>query len=147
MRYVSTTLPGQDAKVAAKLCIGGPVRYAPCDGSNITDAWMLQNVVPHIAQRFSAHFALTLAPPIIWACYDDHITIPVPDFLKNRVRQAYQQIRNPNLPVEQNPIAKHQLIVSNDNGALSIVEAGTLANLNNQQNDTNGLILQLEQVL
>jgi len=41
MRYVSTTLPGQDAKVAAKLCIGGPVQYVPCDGSNITDAWML----------------------------------------------------------------------------------------------------------
>jgi len=59
---MSTMLPCQDAKVAAKLCMGGPVQYVPHDGSDITDAWMLQNVVPHIAQHFSAQFALTLAP-------------------------------------------------------------------------------------
>jgi len=107
MRYVSTALPYQDAKVASKLCIGGPIRYALRDGSNITDAWMLHNVLPHIAQRFPALFALTLALPIIWACYDEQLTIPVPDFLRNRAHQAYKQIQDPNnLPAQQNPIEK-----------------------------------------
>ncbi len=92
MQYVSTTLPYQDAKVASKLCMGGPIQYALHHGSNIMDTWMLHNVVPHIAQHFPAQFALTLALLIIWACYDEQLTIPVPDFLKNRVQQAYKQI-------------------------------------------------------
>jgi len=109
---------------------------------------MLHNVVPHIAQCFPALFVLTLALPIIWACYDEQLTIPVPDFLRNRVRQAYEQIRDPNnLPAQKNPIEKQQLVVINDNGALLINTAGRLANINNQQNDANGIVLQLEQEL
>jgi len=48
MRYVSTLLPYQDAKVASKLCMGGPVKYALQDGNNITQAWLLEYVVPNI---------------------------------------------------------------------------------------------------
>jgi len=43
--------------------MGGPVQYTPHDGSNVRDAWILQNVVMHIQQCFSAQFTLTLAPP------------------------------------------------------------------------------------
>jgi len=107
---------------------------------------------PHVSQHFPAQFALTLALPIIWAwCYNEQLTIPVPDFLKNRVWQAYyKQIWDPNnLPAEQNPIEKQQqLVVINDNGALLINASGRLANANNQQNNnTNGITLQLEQEL
>ena len=50
MQYVSTMLPYQDAKVASKLCIRGPMKYVLCEGSNVMDAWLVQNVVPHIVQ-------------------------------------------------------------------------------------------------
>jgi len=68
--------------------------------------------------------------------------------LRNRVWQAYEQIQGPNnLPAEQNPIEKQQLDVINDNSALLINTAGRLANANNQQNNANGIVLQLEQEL
>jgi len=109
MHYVSTELPYQDAKVASKLCIGGPVKYVVCEGVNLTDAWLLQHVVPHIAQHFPQQFAVTLACPILWACYDDQSSIPVPPALKNWVQAAYEIVQFNNLPAKQNPIEKSSL--------------------------------------
>jgi len=109
MRYVSNELPYQDAKVASKLCMGGPVKYVAREGANLTEAWLLQYVVPHIAQRFPQQFAVTLAYPILWACYDDHSNIPIPPALKNRVQAAYEMVRFNNLPAKQNPIEKSSL--------------------------------------
>jgi len=148
MHYVSTNLPYQDAKVASKLCIGGPVKYTAREGANVTNAWLLQYVVPHIAQRFSEQFALTLAFPILWACYDGQCSIPIPPTLKNRVRAAYEMVRPNNLPAQQNPVEKKQLVIVNDNGTLTINEAGRLFDINNQQNGVNpATVLQLEQEL
>jgi len=80
MHYVSTNLPYQDAKVASKLCMGGPVNYAVHEGVKLTNAWLLQHVVPHIAQHFPQ---VMLTHPILWACYDDQSSIPIPPALKN----------------------------------------------------------------
>ena len=124
MRYVSTTLPYQDAKVASKLCIGGPVKYAVRDGSNVTDDWLIQYVVPNIVQHFPMHFAVMLALPLLWACYDDECSIPIPDFLWNQVRAAYEANCDANFPVRQNLIEKHWLVVINDNGTLQLHESG-----------------------
>jgi len=92
MWYVSTDLLYQDAKVASKLCMGGPVKYTAREGANVTNAWLLQNVVPHIAQRFSEQFATTLAFPILWACYNDQCSTPIPHTMKNRVWAAYEMV-------------------------------------------------------
>jgi len=51
MRYGSMSLPYQDAKVASKLCVGGPVKYVLQDGSNIVQAWLLENVFPNVVLK------------------------------------------------------------------------------------------------
>ena len=33
-------LPFADAKVAASLCVGGPIKYAPVEDSGITEDWL-----------------------------------------------------------------------------------------------------------
>jgi len=128
--------------------MGGPVKYTAHEGANVTNAWLLQYVVPHIAQRFSEQFAITLAFPILWVCYDDQCSIPIPPTLKNRVRAAYEMVQPNNLPAQQNPVEKKQLVIVNDNGTLLINEAGRLSNSNNQQDSMNpATVLQLEQEL
>ena len=63
--YDNIELPFADAKVAGKLCIGGPCKYAIKDGSSVTDAFLLQHVVPNIHKRFSADVALVLVKPLL----------------------------------------------------------------------------------
>ena len=60
-------LPYQDAKVAAALHVGGPIKYALVEGSGIMKAWLAQNVVPHILLWYpceSSHIGMTLALPV-----------------------------------------------------------------------------------
>ncbi len=130
--------------------MGGLVKYALRDGSNITQAWLLEHVVPNMAAQFLVQFAVTLALPIVWACFDSECSIPIPLALKNRVWQAYEAIRDPNnLPGDQNPVEKHHIVIVNDNGTLLINKAGQLTNLSNPPNDAmHGMtVLQLEQEL
>jgi len=47
-RYVDIYLPYPDAKVAAILCTGGPLKYVFHPNSGLTNAWLRTNVVPHI---------------------------------------------------------------------------------------------------
>jgi hypothetical protein len=63
-----------DAKVAGKLCIGEPCKYVIRDGSGVTDAFLLQHVVPNIQKRFSADVALVLAKPLLWMIFPDGST-------------------------------------------------------------------------
>jgi hypothetical protein len=51
--YDDIELPFPDAKVAGKLCVGGPCKYAIKDGSGVTDDFLLQHVV-NICTRFPA---------------------------------------------------------------------------------------------
>jgi len=113
------SLPYQDAKVASKLCMGGPIKYSLCDGSNIIQAWLVEHVVPNIVAHFLVQFAVTLALPIVWACFDSKCSIPIPPALKNKVWKVYEAIQDPkNLPGDQNRIEKCHLVVINDNGTL-----------------------------
>jgi hypothetical protein len=45
-------LPYPDAKVAGRLCIGGPCRYVLKEGSGITANFLLENVAPNIQSQF-----------------------------------------------------------------------------------------------
>ena len=46
--YIDCVIPYLDAKVAAILSIGGPVKDATKTGYNITDEFILKHVCPHI---------------------------------------------------------------------------------------------------
>ena len=42
--YIDTETPYIDAKVAAVLCLGGPIKYKLEEESGVTDKWLLENV-------------------------------------------------------------------------------------------------------
>jgi hypothetical protein len=55
--YNGIDLPYPDAKVAGRLCIGGPCKYVLKEGSGITGNFLLEYVVPSIRTRLSASVA------------------------------------------------------------------------------------------
>jgi hypothetical protein len=74
--YDDIELPFPDAKVAGKLCVGGPCKYAIKDGSGVTDDFLLQHVVPNICTRFPAEVAKVLAKPLLWIVCSILTTFP-----------------------------------------------------------------------
>lgn len=129
-RYISTILPFPDAKVASRLCIGGPVKYVLKEGSNVSNQWLLDNVVPGLVRRFPNHAVpLTFALPILWACFasPEECSIPIPEHKRNGIRSAYALLNSTLPPEDSNPVEKVQLIISNTDGCLEITEAGAYA--------------------
>ena len=122
-RYISNELPVADAKVASHLCVGGACKYTLNEQAGITDAWLLEHVVPHICRlsKFQSkeNVALILALPLLWASMDEAMEPFMPASTRTRIRTAYELIRV--LPEDQNPVQKIPLFVSaNNNGALQI---------------------------
>lgn len=111
-RYIDIPLSCIDAKVAAALCVGGPVKYKRVNGSGISDQWLAANVVPHILQRFpgeTSGLGMTLALPLLWACIDESMENKVPVDLRDRIRHAYAAIRQ--LDQGINPVIKVPIII------------------------------------
>jgi hypothetical protein len=124
-RYIDVRLPYADAKVAAALCVSGPIKYALMEGSGITEDWLADNVVPHILLRFpreSSRVGMTLALPLLWACMEPTMQAFVPADLRQRVRHAYEVIRQ--LEEGVNPVKKVLLVVYRVEDQLMIDEAG-----------------------
>jgi hypothetical protein len=111
-QYVSVNLPYPDAKVAAALCVGGPCRYALKQGSGVSDNWLRQYVVPNIlrSQHIQDRVALVLALPLVWAAFDNDMENYMPATLRNRIRTAYEDIRQ--LDIAENPVKKVRLVVT-----------------------------------
>ena len=105
-------LPYQDAKVAAALCVGGPIKYALVEGSSIMEAWLAQNVVPHILLWYpheSSCIGMTLVLPQLWACLEPIMQSTVPEDLRQRVQDVYAKICQ--LDEGVNPIKKVPIVV------------------------------------
>ena len=132
--YDDIELPFPDAKVAGKLCIGGPCKYVIKDGSGVTDAFLLQHVVPNIQKRFSADVALVLAKPLLWMIFPDGSTY-LPETMRNRVRAAYENIRV--LPVDENPVEKVMLVVTGFEGEVYLDEIGNENDRNHWRHANN----------
>ena len=119
--YDEIDLPHPDAKVASKLCIGGPCKCAVKAGAGVSDAFILQHVVPAIRSRCSDDLALVLGKAVLWlACSDGKDYLP-PAIL-NRINNAYSAIRQ--LPENENPIEKIMLVVTGNEGVVHYDEVG-----------------------
>jgi hypothetical protein len=85
--YDDIDLPNPDAKVAGRLCIGGPCKYVLKEGSGITGNFLLEHVVPSIRTRFSDSVSKVLALPLLWSVFendDDYL----PREMADRIREA-----------------------------------------------------------
>jgi hypothetical protein len=133
--YVEVTLPYPDAKVAAKLCIGGCIKYQLRQNSGITDEWIAEFVVPNILRRFPQGVGRVLGRALLWACFEPNLAGYVPQEILDRVRNAYTAIRV--LPEGENPVVKLELVVTGNEDQLHIDELGHFDEDNNE-NDAGG---------
>jgi hypothetical protein len=133
--YIDVTLPWPDAKVASKLCIGGPCKYVLKEGSGLCDDWILEHVVPNIRQCFEKEVAIVMALPLLWAVYDPEGTVRVPQAIRFRIRAAYDALDNRGqLPMFENPVRKVPLVVTGYDGVVNMDELGGDPNAPQQGN-------------
>jgi hypothetical protein len=120
--YVDMALPYPDAKVAAKLCIGGPCMYALKTNSGVSDDWLAEYVVPNILRRFPRQVGMVLGRALLWACFDEVMKELLPAALLTRILTAYAAIRR--LPEGESPVKKVLLVVTGDEDQVNIEEIG-----------------------
>ena len=108
-RYADLMLEVVDGKVAAALCMGGPTKYVYREGSGLTDAFLYDEVCPHIRAKFGGRVAVVLGKSLPWACKEPVMIPQVPACLRQRVMQAYKGVMQ--LEEDINPIQKRQIVV------------------------------------
>jgi hypothetical protein len=79
--YIDVSLPYPDAKVASVLCIGGPIKYEIRRGCNISDLWILSNVVPCCSSHLPRDAAIVMGKAILWAVYDQEYSLKMPSLI------------------------------------------------------------------
>ena len=79
-RYIDVKQLFIDAKVAAVLCIGGPIAYKLREGVVLSDEWLFECVAPNIRRRFRADTRLcrVLALALLFASLDPELKESVP---------------------------------------------------------------------
>ena len=89
-----------DGKVVAALCMGSPTKYM--------DAFLYDEVCPHICAKIGGRVAVVLGKSLLWACKEPVMIPQVPACLRQRVMQAYEGVMQ--LEEDINPIQKSSLL-------------------------------------
>ena len=124
--YDDMELPYPDAKVAAVLCPGGPVKYKVRTDANIDFRFILRCVSPKIASKFGNDVAIILGRALLWGAFtqpndDDNESI-MPHWLADRIRNKYRVHIQNDLALGINPIEKVAYIVTGDEGQVFLDE-------------------------
>ena len=111
-RYIDVKQLAIDAKVAASLCVGGPIKYKFKEGVNIADNWLFEHVVPNIRRRYpnDAKLCRVLGTALLFAAMDPQLVEMLPQGTKDRVTQAYLHT-HPQVPqpVERIPLTVYRV--------------------------------------
>ena len=115
-----------DAKVASFLCVGGPCKYCIKPNSPVTEDWILEHVVPCIANStYGVAIAKLLGKSLLWAIFSDK-SHWVPQFIVDRAKAAYNNLFDEEATV--NPIEKQLLVVTGDDAVLTIAPIPNVVN-------------------
>jgi hypothetical protein len=124
-RYISVEQLPTDGRVAGILAVGGPVKYKLKADSHVTDAWLLDNVVPglkaHFAHDPNNKLPLVLSLSVLWVAHTAGLEHMLTDEVRLRVKDAYALIRGDN-PADWNPVVKAPLCVTRVENKLVIDE-------------------------
>ncbi|KAI2510702.1 hypothetical protein MHU86_3650 [Fragilaria crotonensis] len=122
-RYIDVNLPYPDARVASVLAMGGPIKYSLKNQSGVTEAWLLDNVVPNMFASRNLHqqVSLVLAFPLLWAAFDPDMEHFMPASLRSRIRAAYEKLET-RLPDGENPVRKILIVVTGQDDEVHINE-------------------------
>jgi predicted ATP-dependent protease len=114
--YLDATMSFPDAKVAAALCVGGPIMYMLRKDSGLDDSLVCENAVSNIFKSHGCKKITTvLGKAVAWACLDPQY---VPADIVKRVENEYERIRT--LETNINPAVKMGLVVAGHEGQLFI---------------------------
>ena len=138
-RYISSTLPYPDAKIASVLCQGGACYYKIKEEAGINNEWIKNNVVPFSATKLHPTVALILGKALLWAIFDDNANKWVSETVKNRIKTAYSNLNN-NLEEGSNPVERVRVIVSGGGGQLFISDFAAADGVNNNNTQANNQI-------
>ena len=120
--YISIHLPVPDAIISTKLSgPKGAVSYKVKEEVSgvVTNAFILSDVVPSIAQIFGPGVGLVLGRALLWAAVSFKERVPAA--LLSRVMTALQRATG---DVEINPIERVPIVATGPGGRLHIVEVG-----------------------
>ncbi len=126
--YDDVELPYPDAKVAEKLCGGGPCFYL-CDpilDMAMMNSFVLNHVVPNIKKRLPESACLVLGKALLWLICSPVVDQYVPEDLKQKVLSEWEHVRGDDVDAELNPIKQMAVVVSGDHGAVYIDMIGNL---------------------
>ena len=87
--YLDISLLYNDAKVAAKLCVGGAIKYELHGNVGVTKQWAGKHVTPLICQFMTREIGETLALPLLWAAFDPDFHVVLPAALRIRITEAF----------------------------------------------------------
>jgi hypothetical protein len=91
-QYIDVKQLTIDAKVAAILCIGGPIKYKYKEGVNLTEEWLFTNVCPNIRARFpnDSRLCKVLGMAMLWCAMDAEAGEAfMSQGMRDRITQAY----------------------------------------------------------
>ena len=95
--YVDVHLPYKDGKVAAALCVGGPVRFEAKPGSGVEgqmgDEWLVGGLMSKVQDRYGAEVAKTLGWLALLHAVLDEDDEGVPTCVRNRVLPSYAHVK------------------------------------------------------
>ena len=126
--YDDVELPYPDAKVAEKLCGGGPCFYVSDPGLDATmmNTFVLSRVVPNIRKRLPESACLVLGKALLWLICSPVADEYIPSDFKRDVLSDWEHVRGADFDAELNPIKKMAVAVSGDHGAVYIDMVGTV---------------------
>jgi hypothetical protein len=124
-----------DGKVAAILCVGGPVKCALKENSHVTHQFLMEFVCPGIAGKFGGddqnRIASVLALPLLWVAHHPGLEHMLMDQVRTRIQQGHSLICQDH-PADLNPVKKVTLVVHGVENIL-VIDALTV-----QQPDAGG---------
>jgi hypothetical protein len=109
-------LPYPDAKVTGGLFLGGPCKYVVKEGSDITDTFLLEHVVPNVRTHYPDDVVMVLGKALLWYIFSPDSGNYLLTALQDHVETAYNGIGQ--LPPGENPVKKITLVVSGNKGEL-----------------------------
>ena len=130
-RYDDVELPYPDAKVAEKLCIGGPCYYlidnTLCADSCVLTTFILSRVVPNVRRRLPDSTAVVLGKAVLWLVFSGLANSFA--FTDEYCNQVKADLVETGIIIAdgQNPILRMPVLVSGDQGAVYIDELNSVA--------------------
>ena len=108
-RYTDVQLPWPDLNAAAKLCLGGPIKYKIKQQAGITNEWICSVVTPAITEIFDEHIGAILGRALLWACFDAEWSEKVCPEIRHRVVNEFIQLERFNTD-NTNPVDKIEVV-------------------------------------